>query len=572
MDLSIRSAALTAAAALTTFVAICVTRALLHGQRAPAAPLPPSIASLAPSLLSDFLANKKALASRLAAALRLRTISFETPEGHPVSLLPASSGAPAPTLPPCSGCGCCSAALGGDAAPARDARSAPTPAALEDSRAAFLAFHAHLAACFPRLHGALERRVVNTYSLVFVWRPREGALPAPGVALCAHMDVVPAPDAAEWTHPPFAGVVDGTHVHGRGAIDDKHSLMAICEAVEALLARGFSPARPVVLAFGHDEEIGGFDGARAIAAALPAALAGAVPPPPEKPLSFLLDEGLFLLSDFMPGLRERVAVVCTSEKGHVNVELAVEGAAGHSSIPPRSGAIGALARAVAAVEAAPQPVHLAPAAELFDALLPAMPFLPRLLFSNRWALSPLVVAALLARPATAAMLRTTTAVTLVGGGVKSNVLPPRAAAVVNRRVHPRDTVAAAVARDAAVAARAVAAGGGGGALSVRALEPLEPSPVSSTCSEGWRAIGHAVAASFEGRPLQAPGLMLGNTDTRHYWDSAVDIYRHCPTELTIEETKYFHGRNERIKITNLARLATFYACVIAGACSPQAGK
>jgi carboxypeptidase PM20D1 len=327
-----------------------------------------------------------------------------------------------------------------------------------------------------------------------------------------------------------------------------------------------------VLAFGHDEEIGGFDGARAIAAALPAALAGCAPPPPAKPLAFLLDEGLFLLSDFMPGLRERVAVVCTSEKGHVNVELAVAGVAGHSSIPPPSGAIGALARAVAAVEAAPQPVHLQPAAELFDALLPAMPFLPRLLFANRWALAPLVAAALLARPATAAMLRTTTAVTLVGGGVKSNVLPPRATAVVNRRVHPRDSVGAVVARDAAVAAAAVARGGGGGELTVTALEPLEPSPVASTRSEGWRAIGHAVAAAFEGRPLQAPGLMLGNTDTRWFWGAAEDIYRHCPTELTMEETKLFHGKDERVAITNLARLATFYACVIAGACSEEGGR
>jgi carboxypeptidase PM20D1 len=417
------------------------------------------------------------------------------------------------------------------------------------------------------LHAALEKHVINTYSLLFVWRPAAGSPPTPGVALCAHMDVVPAPDAAEWAHPPFAGEVDATHVHGRGAIDDKHSLMTICEAVEALLERGWAPRRAVVLAFGHDEEIGGFDGARAIAAALPGALAGCVPPHPAKPLSFLLDEGLFLLSDFMPGLRERVAVVCTSEKGHVNVELAVEGVAGHSSVPPRSGAIGALARALAAVEAAPQPVHLRPAAQLFDALLPAMPFLPRLLFANRWALSPLLAWALLARPATAAMVRTTTAATLVSGGVKSNVMPPRASAVVNRRVHPHDTVAGVVARDRAVAARAVAAGGGGGALAVTALEPLEPSPVAAAGGEGWEAIGHAIAAAFEGRPLQAPGLMLGNTDTRWYWGTAENIYRHCPTELTLEETKMFHGRDERVKIANLARLATFYACVIAGACS-----
>jgi acetylornithine deacetylase/succinyl-diaminopimelate desuccinylase-like protein len=42
---------------------------------------------------------------------------------------------------------------------------------------------------------------------------------------------------ALWTHPPFAGHVADGAVWGRGAIDDKASLMAILEAVELLLAQ-----------------------------------------------------------------------------------------------------------------------------------------------------------------------------------------------------------------------------------------------------------------------------------------------------------------------------------------------
>ena len=76
------------------------------------------------------------------------------------------------------------------------------------------------------------------------------------------------------------------------------------------------------------------------------------------------------------------------------------------------------------------------------------------------------------------------------------------------------------------------------------------------------AIGHAIAGAFEGRPLQAPGTMVGHTDTRWFWGAADNIYRHCPTELTMEETKLFHGRDERISIDNLARLAAFYATVL----------
>ena len=40
---------------------------------------------------------------------------------------------------------------------------------------------------------------------------------------------------------------------------------ASCEAVESLLAEGFAPERTVLLAFGHDEEVGGEQGAVAIA-------------------------------------------------------------------------------------------------------------------------------------------------------------------------------------------------------------------------------------------------------------------------------------------------------------------
>ena len=64
---------------------------------------------------------------------------------------------------------------------------------------------------------------------------------------------------------------------------------------------------------------------------------------------------------------------------------------------------------------------------------------------------------------------------------------------------------------------------------------------------------------------EPPGLMLGNTDTRHYWSLARDIYRHAPTELTMEATARFHGRDERIAVDNLARLAAFYATVMVDA-------
>ena len=58
----------------------------------------------------------------------------------------------------------------------------------------------------------------------------------------AHIDVVPA-HAASWSvDDPFSGELrrenGTTYVYGRGAIDDKGSLMAIMEALEFRLAMG----------------------------------------------------------------------------------------------------------------------------------------------------------------------------------------------------------------------------------------------------------------------------------------------------------------------------------------------
>ncbi|MET8778778.1 M20/M25/M40 family metallo-hydrolase [Nocardia sp. NPDC004654] len=53
-----------------------------------------------------------------------------------------------------------------------------------------------------------------------------------------HVDVVPADDPAQWTHPPFTAYVDGTHVWGRGSVDMKGGLIAQAFAAKALRQAG----------------------------------------------------------------------------------------------------------------------------------------------------------------------------------------------------------------------------------------------------------------------------------------------------------------------------------------------
>ncbi|KAI9030201.1 hypothetical protein DFJ74DRAFT_702528 [Hyaloraphidium curvatum] len=251
----------------------------------------------------------------------------------------------------------------------------------------------------------------------------------------------------------------------------------------------------------------------------------------------------------------RVAAVCVAEKGHVNMEIVARQPAGHSSAPPKSSSIGTLARAVRIIEENPFPAHLSAAARLFDALIPDMPAALAYLFSNTWLFGPLLKRLLGLTPATNAMVRTTTAVTIARAGYKSNVLPPLATAVVNHRIHPDESVSFVQKRYDELLR--------GLPVTTRAMQTLEPAPVSSTSSPAFSALAASSRAVFAGPLAVAPALMVGNTDTRWYWNLAEDIYRHNPTELGMHEVGMFHGRDERIAVDNLARMCAFYAGVVA---------
>ncbi len=129
--------------------------------------------------------------------------------------------------------------------------------------AAFEAFHGWLAQSHPLLHRTLLQERVGEQSLLYTWQGSDASLEP--ILLLAHQDVVPADNAERWSRPPFDGRIEEGFVWGRGAVDDKGSLVAICEAVERLLADGYTPRRTVLLAFGHDEEVGGARGAGEIA-------------------------------------------------------------------------------------------------------------------------------------------------------------------------------------------------------------------------------------------------------------------------------------------------------------------
>lgn len=407
--------------------------------------------------------------------------------------------------------------------------------------AEFDRLHQLIESAYPKVAANLTREVVGRHSLLYTWQGRDtGEAP---ILLMGHMDVVPVEPGTEenWRQPPFAGVIADDMIWGRGTLDDKVSVFAILEAAELLLEEGFRPERTIYFAFGHDEEIGGEGGAAAIAALLTAR--GVM-------LDFTLDEGMVIVSDMMPGIDQPIAFIALAEKGYLTLELTASASGGHSSIPPRTTAIGKLARAISRLEDNPLSAEVrSPAADMFETLSPHMPLPLKAVISNRWLLDPLLLRELGKGGATNALVRTTTAVTVVEGGTKDNVLPATATAIVNFRLLPGTSVQDVIDH----VARAI----NDPDVEIDIRQANEPTRVSSRESEGYRLIERTIREVFPD-VLVSPGLMIAGSDSKHYEGIARDNYRFLPLRFGPEDIARLHGTNERIAIDNYVDIIKFY--------------
>jgi len=204
----------------------------------------------------------------------------------------------------------------------------PTISSATDANAsaeAFRGLHQLIETSFPKLHAKLRRELVGSFGLLYTW-PGSDAKAKP-IALLAHQDVVPIAPGTEkdCQQPPFAGVIDGGFIWGRGAWDNKGNLMSQLEAVELLVASGFEPRQTIYLFFGQDEEVSGHRGAEVLAKRFQAE--GIHP-------EFMLDEGTVIAEGILKGLDRPAALVGMAEKGYVTIDLTATATPGHSSMPP----------------------------------------------------------------------------------------------------------------------------------------------------------------------------------------------------------------------------------------------
>lgn len=417
----------------------------------------------------------------------------------------------------------------------------------DDQPAEWDKLHVWLQTTYPAIHAATTREVIADHTLVYTWKGADPSL-AP-IVLMAHQDVVPVTPGTEqdWKHPPFDGLIADGAVWGRGAIDDKGSLVTLFEGAEALAAQGFKPRRTVIIVSSHDEEVRG-QGARAAAALLKSRGITA---------EFVLDEGMAIIAD-NPITGGPVAVIGVAEKGYGTMRVIAKAAGGHSSAPPAdSGGVAILARALVAITDAQFPMKLdGPGAGMLQVLAPKGSWMTRMALANRWLFEPLIIKQTAASPAGAALLHTTIAPTMLKGSPKENVLPQDATAWINYRIAPGDTADGVLAHTKAAV----------GDLPVDIAwnkAPDEPSPVSSTSSDGWKAIA-ALAGDMAKAPV-APGLVTAGTDSRYLQGVAKDVYRFQPMKFALKDTQMIHGTNEHMTLSNLELAVQFYARLIATA-------
>jgi carboxypeptidase PM20D1 len=417
--------------------------------------------------------------------------------------------------------------------------------------AAFLGLHQYLDSTFPLVRQTLRRETVAGLSLLYTWPGTDTTL-AP-VVLMGHMDVVPVPEPnlPQWIHDPFSGEVAEGFVWGRGTLDDKTTVLSILDAVELLLKDGYRPPRTVYLTFGHDEEVGGRYGARAIVDRL--VKAGVKP-------ALVLDEGGFVSRGMMPGLPGRVAIVGIAEKGYLSLRLKAKAAGGHSSMPTGRTAVGALAKAIAKLEANQFPSQLeGPTRTMVEAMAPYLPFTRRLAVANLWMTKHMVTTQLARDPLGAALLHTTTAPTMLMAGVKDNVLPPEATAIVNFRIRPGETAATVTERVRQVI--------GDSLVEVGPQDSAwaDPSPVSSVTSPAYQLVASAIRGMLPGESVPViPYLVMGGTDAKFWGPNTDKALRFLPIPMGEGDRERIHGVNERVSIGDYATAVRFFVRVLRG--------
>ena len=260
----------------------------------------------------------------------------------------------------------------------------------------------------------------------------DGARPGPTLTLMGHMDVVPA-DVAEWSMPPFGGLVKDGYVWGCGATDMKNQVAAEAVALARLKRSGADFAGTVKYAATVDEEVGDHCGVRWLCQNEPDTLRS----------EYLVNEGMGGLWLLVDGAK--VFLLAVAEKAFAQFRIRTRGRGGHASVPEKErSAVIDLARAVVALGLYDPPAIVSPlTAQFIDAVVTAADLRARLKDPQTARAAGAELRRLDAEVAALVepLLGATFTPTMLDAGRAVNVIPTRAEACVDCRILPEMTAA-----------------------------------------------------------------------------------------------------------------------------------
>ncbi|GAB5472148.1 MAG: M20 family peptidase [Maribacter sp.] len=407
-------------------------------------------------------------------------------------------------------------------------------------------FNHFLAETYPLVDSLLDKKIFNSFSHLYKWQGSDSDLKP--IILMGHLDVVPVieKNLSEWKVDPWAGTIRNDTIWGRGTIDDKVGVVGIMEAVEQLLSQNFKPKRTMYFAFGHDEEIGGRNGAVAMANYLQQQGVKA---------EYVLDEGGVISEGLVPDMTKEVALIGTAEKGYLSLNLNIRIEGGHSSMPGKETAIDVMSNAITALKNNPLPAKITiPLEQFMEYLGPEMPFLNKMVFANKSVLGPILLNVYESTSSGNAQIRTTTSPTIFNSGVKDNIIPMTASATVNFRILPETTSDDVIAHVKRIINDDRITITKGSFVS-------EPSKLSATDNAQFNTLNTTILQLFP-EVIVTPYLVVGGTDSRHYGEVTDNIYRFSPIHLNKHSQKSFHGLNERVAVSDFYDAIAFYVQLI----------
>jgi carboxypeptidase PM20D1 len=404
----------------------------------------------------------------------------------------------------------------------------------------FRSFRAWLEKSYPIVYEHLKVININEHTLLYMWEGSDNTLEP--VLLTAHQDVVPAGDESTWKHPPFSGKIDEQYIWGRGTLDVKIQIIAILEAVQTLLSGGFQPQRAIHLCFGHDEEVGGYQGAQHGSAYLE-----------EHGFHYamVLDEGGAVTTGMLAGLHKPLATYGVAEKGYMDMRLTANSKGGHASMPGRDTALTRVAAAALDISRnRPKARLTTPVKSMFEYVAPHMKFMQRLILSNLWLFKGVILHLLGRVPSIDAMLRTTVAPTMASGSPAANVLPETASMILNLRLLPGDSCESVQQHTELILRRHPG-------VSLEILRADESSMISPVTGQAVSWLTQTISQVFP-EAVIVPYLMAGSTDARKYERVSDAVYRFSPVALSKDHLALMHNSNERISLDNVRTAVDFY--------------